>query len=99
MQGGKNMDIRIINSKGEIVNATTLSIMVSGSYLIGLTEDSKQVLIEACRSEEESIAYLDAIKDALKVGYEGKSESILIDLEGKSEYKCCGKCKNCKEDD
>ena len=79
------MDIRIINSKGEIVNATTLSIMVSGSYLIGLTEESKQVLIEACKSEEEAIAYLDGIKEAIKVGCEEQSRSIVIDLEGK-EY-------------
>ena len=75
------MDIRIINSKGEVVNATTLSIIVNDKYLIGLTEESKQVLIESCKNEEEALAYLDAIKDALKVGQEEESNSILIDLE------------------
>ena len=79
------MDIRIINTKGAIVNATTLSITTNGSYLIGLTEDNKQVLIEGCKSDEEAIAYLDGIKEAIKVGCEEQSSSVVIDLEGK-EY-------------
>ena len=83
------MDIRIINSEGEVINATRLHIMARNVFLIGLTEDmEKEVLIERCKSKEEAIAYLDAVKDAIKVGQEEGTESILIDLEGK-EYRYC----------
>lgn len=88
------MDIRVINSRGEVINATTLHLKTDNHYLIGLTADnSQQILIEACRSSEEAIGYLDAIKEVLKVGQEEGLGNVLIDLEGK-EYKCCGKCKN-----
>ena len=94
------MDIRIINSKGDIINASRLSITTNSRWLIGLTEESKQVLIEDCRNEEEAVAYLDAVKGAIKVGQEEQLGSVLIDLEGK-EYipleekkcKCEGGCK------
>jgi hypothetical protein len=95
------MDIRVINSEGELINATRLHIMARNVFLIGLTENmEKEVLIERCRSKEEAIAYLDAVKDAIKVGQEEQLGSVLIDLECK-EYiplegkkcKCEGGCK------
>lgn len=88
------MDIRVINSEGKIINASRLHIMTRNVFLIGLTENMKEeVLIERCRSKEEAIAYLDAVKDAIKVGQEEQVGSVLIDLEGK-EYGCCnGECK------
>lgn len=92
------MDIRIINSEGEIINVTRLHIMARNVFLIGLTENmEKEVLIERCRSKEEAISYLDAVKEAIKVGQEEQLGSVLIDLEGK-EYGCCnGECKCGKE--
>lgn len=94
------MDIRIINSEGEIINATRLHLKARNVFLIGLTENMEQeILIERCKSREEAVAYLDAIKDAVKLGIEEESENILVDLEGK-EYGCCnGKCKCNKGED
>lgn len=83
------MDIRVISRGGGIINVTRLHLKARNVFLIGLTEDmEKEVLIERCTSREEAIAYLDAIKDAIKVGTVEESESILIDLEGK-KYGCC----------
>lgn len=74
------MDIRIINTRGAIVNATALSIMASGNHVIGLTEESKQVLIESCISEEEALARLEAIKEALIVGQEEGLGSVIVEF-------------------
>lgn len=80
------MDIRIINSDGEVINVSRMHIMARNVFLIGLTEDmSKEIPIERCRSKEEAIAYLDAVKGAIKEGQEEQSGSILIDLECKGE--------------
>lgn len=88
------MDIRIINSDGEIINVSRMHIIARNVFLVGLTEGmEKEVLIERCRSKEEAIAYLDAVKEAIKAGQEEEVGSVLIDLEGK-EYGCCnGECK------
>lgn len=88
------MDIRIINSEGQVINVSRMHIIARNVFLIGLTENmEKEIPIERCRSKEEAIAYLDAVKDAIKVGQEEQSGSVLIDLEGK-EYGCCnGECK------
>lgn len=78
------MDIRLINSDGDIMNISRLHITVRGNYLIGLTEDTKtEVLIEVCRSEEEASALLDGIKEVLKTALEEEKDNVIIDLEGK----------------
>lgn len=80
------MDIRVINSDGEVINVSRMHIMARNVFLIGLTEDmSKEIPIERCRSKEEAIAYLDAVKGAIKEGQEENVESVLIDLECKGE--------------
>lgn len=88
------MDIRVINSEGEVINATNLHLMARNVFFIGLTENmEKEIPIERCRSKEEALAYLDAVKEAIKTGQEEQVGSVLIDLEGK-EYGCCnGECK------
>lgn len=76
------MDIRVINGEGQIINVTNLHILARNVFLVGLTENMKEeVLIERCKSKEEALAYLDAVKEAVKAGQEEQSESILIDLE------------------
>lgn len=94
------MDIRIINGEGKIMNVSRMHMEVTGEYLIGLTEDMQQVVIERCRSNEEAVGYLDGIKDAIKVAIEEDTDNVLVDLEGK-EYKCkCeGGCKCGKRQD
>ena len=80
------MDIRVINSDGEVINVSRMHIMARNVFLIGLTEDmSKEIPIERCRSKEEAVAYLDAVKGAIKEGQEENVESVLIDLECKGE--------------
>lgn len=93
------MDIRVINSEGEVINVTRLHLKARNVFLIGLTEDmEKEVLVERCASKEEAIAYLDAIKDAIKVGQEEQVGSVLVDLEGKDEcMQACDNCKKCKK--
>ena len=82
------MDIRLINSNGDIMNVSRLHISVRGNYLIGLTEDmNKEVLLERCQTEEEAIAYLDGIKGAIKTGLEEETSDVIIDLEDKADGK------------
>ena len=84
----KNMDIRLINSNGDIMNISRLHISVRGNYLIGLTEDmNKEVLLERCQTEKEALAYLDGIKEAIKTGLEEETSDVIIDLEGKADGK------------
>ena len=82
------MDIRLINSNGEIMNISRLHISARGNYLIGLTEDmNKEVLLERCQTEEEASAYLDGIKEAIKTALEEESDNVIIDLEDKADGK------------
>ena len=46
------MDIRFINSKNEIINASKLSIKVIGDCLIGINEKQETIVIEQYESEE-----------------------------------------------
>ena len=46
------MDIRFINSKNEIINASRLSIKVIGDCLIGINEKQETIVIEQYESEE-----------------------------------------------
>ena len=76
------MDIRIINGEGQVINVSRMHIIARNVFLVGLTEDmEKEVLIERCGSKEEALAYLDAVKEAIKAGQEEEVGSVLIDLE------------------
>ena len=67
------MDIRFINSKNEIINATNLSIKVSGRYLIGESNEGNVVQIEWYKTEEEAGKELDNIGKALSMTKEDTS--------------------------
>ena len=48
------MDIRIINSNGELMNVSRLSLKVVKSSLIGIDEEKNVVNVETFESEEEA---------------------------------------------
>ena len=73
------MDIRIVNTAGAIINATELSLVADGKYLIGLTSESKRILIETCKDKEEVEEIIDGIIKALQ---DEEVYSILVDLRG-----------------
>lgn len=95
------MDIRIINSEGDIINISKMHVTTQGKYLVALTKNMQNTItIERCESEEEATGYLDGIKDAIKVAIEEDSDNVLVDLEGKEyECKCEGGCKCGKRQD
>ena len=71
------MDIRFINSKGEIINASRLSIKVIGDCLIGINEKQDTVVIERYGREEEARKSLKVVGQII---YEKVGEDIVIDL-------------------
>jgi hypothetical protein len=73
---GREMDIRIINSKDEIINVSELSIKVMGKYLVGMTAEAKIVEIEAYGSEEGAREVLREVVEVLKADV----ANIVIDL-------------------
>lgn len=70
------MDIRFINRKDEIINASELSIKVMGNSLIGINAEQKIVEIERYESEEEAREVLREVVDVLKVDV----ANIVLDL-------------------
>lgn len=75
------MDIRFINKKDEIINASELSIKAMGSSLIGINAEQKIVEIERYGSEEEAREILRGIGKYL----EEDTASIVIDLRSEEE--------------
>lgn len=75
------MDIRFINRKDEIINASELSIKVMGTSLIGINAEQKIVEIERYGSEEEAREVLRNIGKCL----ERNTASLLIDLREEEE--------------
>lgn len=71
------MDIRFINSKNEIINASRLSIKVIGDCLIGINEKQDTVVIERYGREEEARKSLKVVGQII---YEKVGEDIVIDL-------------------
>lgn len=74
------MDIRFINKKEEIINASRLSIKVMGSHLIGINERQEIIIIEEYKSEEEAKEEMKKIIEAVKKGNIEEYESIIIEL-------------------
>lgn len=72
------MDIRFINRKNEIINATKLSIKVMNKWLIGITAEQKIVEIEKYEDEEKAEEILKEI--AKEVSEAGEVRGIVIDL-------------------
>ena len=79
------MDIRFVNSRNEIINATNLSIKVNDRYLIGETAERETTIIETYENWEESSDVLKQIAETL-LDEEGLSEDeIIIDLRREEE--------------
>lgn len=72
------MDIRFINRKNEIINATKLSIKVMNKWLIGITAEQRIVEIEKYEDEEKAEEILKEI--AKEVSEAGEVRGIVIDL-------------------
>lgn len=75
------MDIRFINRKDEIINASELSIKAMGTSLIGINAEQKIVEIERYESKEKVREVLRWIGKIL----ETDTASIVIDLKEEEE--------------
>ena len=74
------MDIRIINSKDEIINVSELSIKVMGRWLVGMTADAKIVEIEEYEGEKKAKEVLRGIAGIINGNECEKSRGVVIDL-------------------
>jgi len=76
------MDIRFINSEGELINVSNMSIKVIGGNLIGIDGEKNVVVIESYKSEEDAKKALKIFIDYMV--YLGikrtKEDNILMDL-------------------
>lgn len=89
------MDIRFINSKNEIINASNLSIKVIRSSLVGIDAEKNVVQIEEYGSEEEARRWLEGSARQIWKLTELKYSDIILDLRKEEES---GKSKECKEE-
>jgi len=76
------MDIRFINSEGELINVSNMSIKVIRSNLVGIDGEKNVVVIESYKSEEDAKKALKIFIDYM--AYLGikrtKEDNILMDL-------------------
>ena len=79
------MDIRFVNKRNEIINATNLSIKVNDRYLVGETAECKTIIIEVYNNWEESSDVLRQIADTLLHDKDLSQEEIIIDLRKKED--------------
>lgn len=79
------MDIRIINSKEEVINVTNKSIKKMGKWIVGVDEKGEIGVIEEYCGEEEAERGMKEIIEGLKIGTKKKVIGIIIELkrEGK----------------
>lgn len=71
------MDIRIIDERNKrVVNVSRLSLEVQGKYVVGLTDEGKQVLVKGCYDEQEAERLMDRIIAGIKSG----TSDIVINL-------------------
>lgn len=74
------MDIRVINSDRKIVNVSRLSLEAQGKYVVGLTDEQKQVLVESCLDEQEADRLMEKMIEDIKESYKKGVNNILIEL-------------------
>lgn len=74
------MDIRVINSDRKIVNVSRLSLEAQGRYVVGLTDEQKQVLVESCLDEQEAKRLMERLIEDIKESYKKGVNNILIEL-------------------
>lgn len=71
------MDIRIIDGL-RVVNVSRLSLEVQGRYVVGLTEDGKQVNVKTCVDEESANELLNRVITEICRGVSDNKEGIVI---------------------
>lgn len=74
------MDIRVINSNRKIVNVSRLSLEAQGRYVVGLTDEQKQVLVESCLDEQEANRLMESLIECIKKAHKEEDKDILIDI-------------------
>lgn len=74
------MDIRLINSRRQIINASKLSIMAEGKYIVGLTAEGKQVLIDTCEDEANAKETIDFLIARIDEASESDKGSMVLYL-------------------
>lgn len=74
------MDIRIINSDRKIVNVSRLSLEAQGRYVVGLTDEQKQVLVESCLDEQEAERLMERLIEEIAKSHDKGFRDILIVL-------------------
>lgn len=79
------MDIRFVNKRNEIINATKLSIKVNNRYLIGESVEGKTTIIEDYATWLEASDVLRQIADTLLNEKDLSQEEIIIDLRKKED--------------
>lgn len=72
------MDIRVINSKNEIINLTNCDIKASGEYLIGINEYGITKQVEKFESKEKAIERLEAMSNLLDNAIKQDIKNLLI---------------------
>ena len=74
------MDIRIINKDRKIVNVSRLSLEAQGKYVVGLTDEQKQVLVESCLDEQEAERLMERLIEEIAKSHDKGFRDILIVL-------------------
>lgn len=74
------MDIRIINKDRKIVNVSRLSLEAQGRYVVGLTDEQRQVLVESCLDEQEAERLMEKMIECIKKAHKNNEKDILIDI-------------------
>ena len=67
----------IIDEKNKrVVNVSRLSLEVQGKYVVGLTDEGKQVLVKGCYDEQEA----ERLMDRIIVGIKSATSDIVINV-------------------
>lgn len=74
------MDIRFINGRNEIINASKLSIKVMGNFLIGIDAGKNVVEIERYENTERAKEVLEGIASIISGELYQETRGIVIDL-------------------
>jgi len=72
------MDIRVINSKGEMINLTESNIQVSGNWIIGINANGNVVQVEGYESKEEAEERLDGLIERIEFAMMKDCEAFVI---------------------
>lgn len=76
------MDIRVINSRRQIVNVSDGMLEVQDRYIVKVSNEGKSMLVEVCRDEEEAKRVMERIIESVIGGHIGKQRDIVINMPG-----------------